>query len=95
VRTVRHVPCSHPFVERLIRTVRQEYLDHLLFWNAADLERKLDLFQEYYNSQRVHQGLDGNTPGEKAGWPKVQHASLERYAWQGDCHGLFELPIAA
>ena len=95
VPTVPHVPCSHPFVERLIRTVRQEYLDHLLFWNAADLERKLDLFQEYYNGQRVHQGLNGDTPDEKANWPKVPHASLERYAWQGHCHGLFELPIAA
>ena len=63
--------------------------------NAADLERKLDLFQEYYNALRVHQGLDGDTSGEKAGRPKLQHASLERYAWQRHCHGLFELPIAA
>ena len=27
-----------------VGTLRREYLDHLLFWNAADLERKLELY---------------------------------------------------
>ena len=40
IKTVPHVPLSHPFVERLIGTVRREFLDHVLFWNASDLERK-------------------------------------------------------
>jgi hypothetical protein len=31
--------CSHPFVERLIGTVRREYLDRTLFWTAVDLEK--------------------------------------------------------
>ncbi len=33
------------FVERLIRTLRREYLDPVLFWNALDLERKLNTFK--------------------------------------------------
>jgi len=32
---------SHPFVERLIRTIRREYLDRTLFWTAIDLESKV------------------------------------------------------
>ena len=28
IKTVPHVPLSHPFVERLIRTMRREFLDH-------------------------------------------------------------------
>ena len=95
VRTVPYVPWSHPFVERLVGTVRREYLDHLLFWGPADLERKLELFRRYYNSLRVHQGLDGDTPDEKADSPGLHRARLERYAWRSHCHGLFELPIAA
>jgi transposase InsO family protein len=35
IKTVPHVPLSHPFVERLIGTMRREFLDHLLFWNGA------------------------------------------------------------
>jgi putative transposase len=32
VKTVPHVPMSHPFVERLIGTMRREFLDHVPFW---------------------------------------------------------------
>ena len=55
IKTVPHVPLSHPFVERLIGTVRREYLDRTLFWTTADLEKKLFDFQHYY-------GLDGRLP---------------------------------
>jgi hypothetical protein len=41
IKTVPQVPLSHPFVERLIGAVPREFLDHVLFWNARDLERKL------------------------------------------------------
>jgi hypothetical protein len=34
------VPLSHPFVERLIGTVRRECLDRILFWATMDLEAK-------------------------------------------------------
>jgi transposase InsO family protein len=95
VQTVPQVPWSHPFIERLIATLRGEYLDRLFFWTAGDLERKLKLFKNYYNADRVHQGLSGDTPGEKAGGPTPQAAGLENYRWQSHCHGLFELPIAA
>ena len=54
IKTVPHVPLSHPFVERLIGTTRREFLDQVLFWNARDLERKLAEFQAYYNAARGH-----------------------------------------
>ncbi len=81
---------SHTFVERLIGTVRREFLDHILFWNATDLQRKLDSFQDYYNHQRVHASCDGRPPGETA----KHDAALDRFGWQRYCHGLYELPIA-
>ena len=46
VRSVPYVPISHPFVERLIGTVRREYLNRMLFWNEVDLEQKLDQFKK-------------------------------------------------
>jgi len=65
VKTVLYVPSSHPFVERLIGTVRREYRDQNPFWSARDLERNLMSFQEYYNKNRVHRGLNGIPPNEK------------------------------
>jgi len=54
IKTVPYVPLSHPFIERLIGTLRREFLDHVFFWNANDLERKLEGFRQYFNSHRVH-----------------------------------------
>lgn len=65
MKTVPYVPLSHPFVERLIGTVRREYLDQVPFWSARDLERKLVSFQDYYNKDRAHRGLDGALPTNK------------------------------
>lgn len=67
VKTVPYVPLSHPFVERLIGTVRREYLDQVPFWGPLDLERKLSLFKDYYNHERAHRGLAG-TPPRRERW---------------------------
>jgi hypothetical protein len=53
---------SHPFVERLIGTIRREYLDRVLFWTAVDLESKLSGLKDYYNRHRAHAALVGKTP---------------------------------
>jgi putative transposase len=66
VKSVPSVPVSHPFIERLIGTVRREYLDRVFFWNAVDLTRKLEAFRDYYNASRVHRSLDGTTPAQRA-----------------------------
>jgi hypothetical protein len=59
VKTVSYVPWSHPFIERLIGTIRHECLDRLLFWTAIDLEMKLVAFQDFYNGHRTHSALKG------------------------------------
>jgi len=59
IKTVPSAPLSHPFVERLIGTVRREYLDRILFWTTADLEIMLLDFKNYYNRHRTHAGLQG------------------------------------
>jgi len=92
VKSLPYVPMSHPFVERLIGSVRRELLDQTLFWTAADLENKLRIYQDYYNEHRTHTGRDGATPaGSKTG----NVMDLRNYRWQKHCRGLFQLPVAA
>jgi len=95
IKTVAYVPLSHPFVERLIGTARREFLDHTLFWNARDLERKLGEFREYYNQHRVHASLERGTPAQASGEVVPRRADPRRFRWQGHCRGLFDLPMAA
>ena len=95
VKSLPYTPVSHPFVERLIGTIRQEYLDRVFFWNAQNLERKLGTFLQYYNHTRVHQSLDGNAPYEVGGEHQPLPAKLSNYSWISHCNGLFQAPVAA
>jgi putative transposase len=94
IKTVPYVPLSHPFVERLIGTVRREYLDRILFWTTADLETKLLDFPHYYNGHRTHAGLDGRTPEPSLDAGRSP-ASFRSYRRQQHCRGLYQTPIAA
>ena len=95
IKSVPYAPVSHPFVERLIGTIRREYIDRAFFWNARDLARKLDEFRDYYNAHRVHRSLGGTTPAQRAGASSPAPLLLDRYAWRQHCRGLFQTPIAA
>ncbi|PUB78744.1 MAG: hypothetical protein DBO99_06115 [gamma proteobacterium symbiont of Ctena orbiculata] len=83
-----HTPLLHPFIERLIGTIRREFLDHTLFWNVTDSEKKLTEFQAYYNQHRIHSSLCGDTPTVLLGsTPKLQ-TILSSFGWQSHCQGL-------
>jgi hypothetical protein len=73
-KTVPYVPLSHPFVERLIGTMRREFLDQVLFWNARDLERTLADFQAYYNAARGHASLAVSAHSTGGPWSSSPHA---------------------
>ena len=95
IKTVPHTPLSHPFTERLVGTIRREFLDQILFWNKSDLEEKLEEFKNYYNTHRVHQALNLNTPKEAAGKDSPPPANLRNFEWLSHCRGLFQTPMAA
>jgi len=48
------VPRRSAFLNVAEQTMRREFLDHVLFWNGRDRERKLGEFQGYYNAARCH-----------------------------------------
>jgi hypothetical protein len=75
--------------------LRREYPDHVIFWNRADLLRKLGHFASYYNEARAHSALAGRTPSERRGHPSPAIVDLRQFSWQARCRGLFQTPIAA
>jgi putative transposase len=94
VKTVPYTPLSHPVVERTIGTVRREILDQTLFWNEADLSRKLAQYKTYYNKFRGHLSLDGKTPAQIAERAYVPKQPIHNYSWISPCNGLFNTPMA-
>ncbi len=95
IKSIPYTPISHPSIERLIGSIRREYLDHTLFWNAIDLERKLSDFQSHNNHHRTHSSLSADTPAEVAGATSKSPIELDNFNWQNQCRELFQLPIAA
>jgi putative transposase len=93
IKTVPGVPLSHPFVERLIGTIRRECLDQKLFWTTADLEAQLRDFQHYYNAHRAHAGLGGRLPEPVDG--TASPIDFFSYRWRKHCRGLYQTPMAA
>jgi transposase InsO family protein len=98
VSEIKSVPCapmSHPFIERLIGTLRRELLDQVPFWHSRYPARKPNQFRDYYNDRRTHHGLSGVTPSTTANTWRDQLANLNGIRRQAHCRGLFELSIAA
>ncbi len=94
IKSIPYTPLSHPFVERAIGTLRREFLDHVLFWNDADLSRKLVQYVNYYNGIRGHTSLNGATPKQKANRTHCPKHPIRNYGWKKHCSGLFNTPIA-
>ena len=96
IKSVPYAPVSHPFVERLIGTIRREYLDRMFFWNAVDLARKLEavprLLQRRSRSSRARR-LHASATRRRA--LPCCLLRLITIAWQQHCRGLFQIPIAA
>ncbi|WNO08947.1 integrase core domain-containing protein [Teredinibacter sp. KSP-S5-2] len=88
VKSIPCVPTSHPFIERVIGTVRRELLDQTLFWNSQDLQRKLDQFKHYYNQHRCHSSTMERPPINCS----KNTLKLSDYSWESHCRGLFHLP---
>jgi len=90
IETVPYVPLSHPFVERLIGTLRRECLDRSLFWTTAELESKLLDFKTYFNHHPTHTARVGRPPEDA---PTQPVPNLPSYRWESHRRGLYKTPI--
>ena len=55
-------PLQNAHAERVIGTLRRECLDHVIVMNDRHARQILDEYVQYYNGERAHQALDGDSP---------------------------------
>ena len=59
-------PWQNGHVERLIGSIRREYLDHVVVLSEAHLRSVLAAYATYYNERRTHRSLAKDTPLHRA-----------------------------
>lgn len=62
----RGSPWQNGIAERLIGTLRREYLDQVIVFGEAQLRRVLSAYAAYYNQTRPHLALQKDTPLKRA-----------------------------
>lgn len=65
VITASRSPWQNPYVERVIGSIRQECLDHLVIFNERHLRRVLSSYIDYYHRTRTHLALDRDCPEQR------------------------------
>ncbi len=58
-------PQTNGKVERLNRTIAEEFLTKIQFENRVHREAELRLYEYFYNQDRAHQGIKNMTPHQK------------------------------
>ena len=60
------LPALNGTLERAIKSLRWELLDHIRVATVEQLQWYLGEYRAYWNSHRCHQGIAGQTPAERA-----------------------------
>ncbi len=66
IRTPYRAPLANSIAERVVRSFRQECLDHIIVINERHLIAVLTEYVRYYNHERPHRALDLETPTPRA-----------------------------
>jgi hypothetical protein len=76
-------------MERWVQTCGRELLDRTLIWNQRHLLYTLREFEEFYNSQRPHQGIANARPLHALPSPIPELTAATRLHVHSRCHGKY------
>jgi len=76
-------PWQNGFAERLIGSIRQECVDHLIVLGETHLRRVLRAYARYYNDVRAHWSLAKDAPVSR---PIQRTGSIRSHAVLGGLH---------
>jgi len=66
VVTAYRSPWQNGYVERVIGSIRREFLDHVIVMNENHLRKLLKEYFHYYNYQRTHLGFNKDSPESRS-----------------------------
>jgi putative transposase len=82
-------PRANAVAERVIRTLRQECLDHVLIFNERHLETVLAEYVRFYNTERPHRSLGLTPPRPATGGPGASTGRVVSYPVLGGLHHVY------
>lgn len=82
-------PWQNPFAERMIRTLRQDCLDHIVFLGESHLRIILKKYLSYYHRARTHLALEKYAP-EPRQIQALEHGHVIEIPEVGSLHHRYE-----
>jgi putative transposase len=93
VLTAPRSPWQNPYVERLIGSIRREYLDHVVILSERHLTRILTCYLAYYHTWRTHLALEMDSPERRPIHPP-EHGHVIAVPEVGGLHHHYERQVA-
>ena len=82
-------PWQNPYAERVIGSIRREWLDHVIVLNERHLRRILRSYLAYYHRSRTHLSLGKDAPDHRAVQTPTEGSVVE-FAEVGGLHHRYE-----
>ena len=89
--TAYRSPWQNGYCERVIGSIRREFLDHLIILNENHLRKLLKEYFLYYNTQRTHLGLNKDSPESR---PVQIIGKIEKMAVANGLHNYYYRNVA-
>ena len=86
IRTPYRAPLANSVAEGVVRTLRQECLDHVIVLNEGHLLALLTEFVNYYNQDRPHRTIELETPVPS---PPISHGDVVSRPILGGLHHVY------
>jgi len=84
--TAYRSPWQNGYCERVIGSIRREFLDHVIVFNENHLRKLLKEYFHYYNYQRTHLGLEKDSPESR---PVQISGKIERIPVANGLHSCY------
>lgn len=79
IKTRVATPEQNGYAERLVKSLKEECLDRMIFFGECSLRKAINEYVEHYHHERNHQGLDNLIPFPYAGETKGRSGSVVKF----------------